>query len=304
MRLWLEAHVAQPVHHHTHVRIQVTEEWVLDKEGGIQCVRQLALQGVRQVLQDRDAFPLDQFGLLQEFMLQILLDAVRELRAYGTLPQIPAQEPELLHVLCLHVPQTGHRARYACHYRGEGDHCKEEHDDGKCTLPDVPGADVHGCGRELRQAPVQGGQVFVLRRVILNAGNLNPVDDAILQTEPANEVPCASYDVVQDENRHQQLCQVDDDERVLVLDQVVEQVDYPLELQQSQEPQGPHSPGALHDLAQLADLPLIAARQALAGHSHEPLWADNDEVRDEPCGEVVLEDPPVVRDVQALVKVT
>mmetsp|Transcript_81587 Transcript_81587/g.231008 ORF Transcript_81587/g.231008 Transcript_81587/m.231008 type:complete len:308 (-) Transcript_81587:166-1089(-) len=95
--------------------------------------------------------------------------------------------------------------------------------------------------------------------------------------------------MVQYQHRDEQLAQVNANEGVLCLDQVVQQVNDPLELEEPQQPQHAHGARALQDLAHLADL-LAVLVQRRVGDEHQPLRAHDDHVRHEPSHQVVPQD--------------
>mmetsp|Transcript_29984 Transcript_29984/g.68054 ORF Transcript_29984/g.68054 Transcript_29984/m.68054 type:complete len:238 (-) Transcript_29984:462-1175(-) len=149
---------------------------------------------------------------------------------------------------------------------------------------------------------MERGCILILQSCVVDAADLNPVLDPIFHRDPPYEEPDAGDHVVEHQYREEQLCEVDADEGVLALDHVVQQIDDTLKLQEAQQSQDPHSPGALEDLAKLAHtLPVVARCGRGDG---EPLGANDDDVRYEPCEEVALEDPPMGRDVVPLVKVS
>mmetsp|Transcript_30983 Transcript_30983/g.95271 ORF Transcript_30983/g.95271 Transcript_30983/m.95271 type:complete len:310 (+) Transcript_30983:282-1211(+) len=146
---------AEPVHDHLHVGIQVFEERVEHQVLRVHLMRHLVLQRLRQPSEDLDVFRLYKLALNLHLVLQELEDPIREVVRHIPLSEIAAQKPELFHVICLHVPQTRRGPRDARDYRGEGDQGEKQHDYREDPLPRVSRTDIHGCGRELRETPMQ-----------------------------------------------------------------------------------------------------------------------------------------------------
>mmetsp|Transcript_96649 Transcript_96649/g.224079 ORF Transcript_96649/g.224079 Transcript_96649/m.224079 type:complete len:375 (+) Transcript_96649:933-2057(+) len=263
---------------------------------------ELTLQSQRQLRQGCLQAPsLHLCTLLQGLMLQVLEDAVSEVPRHFPLPEVPSEQPTLLHLLSSHVPETCHGARDAGNYGGEGDHGKEEHDDGEGALKHIPRTDLHRSGRELRETPMQRRSVLVRERLFRDLPHLNPVPEVVLHADSAYQEPNAGDHVVQHQDCDQQLGQVDADEGVLTLYPVIEKVDDPLELEQPQQAEDPHGTSSLENLGHLPRLlPILSCR---AGDRHEPLWTDDDCVKDEPCDEVVPEDPRVIQHQATFLKV-
>mmetsp|Transcript_79876 Transcript_79876/g.178719 ORF Transcript_79876/g.178719 Transcript_79876/m.178719 type:complete len:379 (-) Transcript_79876:321-1457(-) len=292
--LQLQADVAEPVHHHTHGRVQVVEKGVLDQESRVQLVCQLALQGHRQLRQGGlQAVCLHELALLGSLVLQVLEDSIREVGGDLALPEVAPEKPELLHLLRLHVAEACHRACDARDDGGEGDQGQEEDNDRECALENVAGADVHGSGCKLCERPVHASRVLVHNALVLNVTHLDPVPDASLHADPANQVPDARDHMVEDQDSKQQLCQVDADEGVLALDHVIQEVDDPLQLQQAQQTQDADGARSLEEFDHLARLPLVLAGSR-AEDRHKPLRHDNDCIGNEPRHHVVPQDLAVV----------
>mmetsp|Transcript_35806 Transcript_35806/g.83281 ORF Transcript_35806/g.83281 Transcript_35806/m.83281 type:complete len:256 (-) Transcript_35806:1001-1768(-) len=161
VRLLLQGKTAQLVHHNFHLLVEAFEELVFQQVRRVHLVRQLVLQRLGERVEDLELRRLDNVVLLQRLVLQVLVDAAGQILGHVALPEVTAEEPELLHLVALHAPQGRHRARDTADDGREDDHGKEEDDNGEYALQKVLGADIHGSGRELRQAPVEAGAVDV-----------------------------------------------------------------------------------------------------------------------------------------------
>mmetsp|Transcript_102167 Transcript_102167/g.304963 ORF Transcript_102167/g.304963 Transcript_102167/m.304963 type:complete len:234 (-) Transcript_102167:1290-1991(-) len=105
----LEHAVADPVHDRRHVHVDGEEEGVVQKVRGVHLMQHLALQRLGQAREDPYAAFLDEAVLHLLLVHEILEDAPRELVRHVALPQEAAQQPELLHLVSLHVPEACRR---------------------------------------------------------------------------------------------------------------------------------------------------------------------------------------------------
>mmetsp|Transcript_80140 Transcript_80140/g.248719 ORF Transcript_80140/g.248719 Transcript_80140/m.248719 type:complete len:444 (-) Transcript_80140:145-1476(-) len=294
-----ECRATEPVHHHQHLLAQVTKVRMRVEDRSRHLVGQLVPQRPREVREDPQAVLLHKVLVARRLVLQELHDPAGESLGDAALAEVAPEEPELLHFVAPHVLQVGHGGGDAPHDRGESDQGEEEHRDGEGALAGVAGAHVHRGRGELRQAPVEGCEVFVVEFPVNGLAGLQPVRLAATYSPGAYEEPDASDDVVQEQERQQQLHQVDECERVLGLDHLEHRGHYPAELEQPQEPQDTQRPGTAEDPSKA--YPPVGA--VSLGDGHEPVRHHDDEVYGQPCADVVPHHQPCLHDHNSLVVV-
>mmetsp|Transcript_28772 Transcript_28772/g.79278 ORF Transcript_28772/g.79278 Transcript_28772/m.79278 type:complete len:279 (-) Transcript_28772:802-1638(-) len=271
----------------SHLPLHVSKELMHQQRSGINLVRKLVSELIRQKT-EQDDVPFDQLAALRVYgVLDVLDDALPQLVGDFPLLQILSQQPELFLLLPFDLADRRHRRSDTPYERGECQQGPEKEHDRVDALYGVSSGHIHRSWSEVSDRPMQGSRILPSQIRIPYwrlACVLKPVHGRTrLLRSVTNTIPTACDQVVKHQDEEQQFDQLDNDEGVLTGDPVVHFVHQAAQLQQAKQSEDPHDARHFDELAELAH----AARRRSC---HDPVRKDHEAVHKEPRPEVVLDD--------------
>mmetsp|Transcript_91 Transcript_91/g.247 ORF Transcript_91/g.247 Transcript_91/m.247 type:complete len:446 (+) Transcript_91:734-2071(+) len=255
------------------------------ERGHVGLLLQIHLHDLRQPPEELHVAPHHAPALELGALVDVPPDAHRQLHGDPVLAEVPPHLRLLLVDQAVALPKACHGVRDAADEGGEGHERQDDHADVEGALGRVGGHDLHGCGRELRQRPVQGSAVAVAQSSVLIEAQMGP---ALVHVRPCpNPIPSAGDEVVHDDDQHNVLKDLQNRQDVLRADVVnhlgeqVVQLQYSDQSQEAHEPENPPDPEVKH---LLFGLPVS---QPLEEH-HNPVVQEQAQVHEEPSSQVAL----------------
>mmetsp|Transcript_57657 Transcript_57657/g.149850 ORF Transcript_57657/g.149850 Transcript_57657/m.149850 type:complete len:275 (-) Transcript_57657:461-1285(-) len=232
-------------------------------------------------------------------VLQVALNAHREVHVHLVVLEVPAEVPELLRLLLVQAPQLRQAARDAADHVGEAHQGEDHHADREDTLRHVVRDNLHRCGRELRDGPVHRRSVLVV------PGCVNHVVDAqpAVVTIPvvADVEPGTTDEVANDQQQHDHYHDIRRDAHGDRVDHLLQLLPQLPQLRHARQPHETHEPEGPEELYAAAPGGGIARRPprvpgAKAEDRERPVRQQHHQVHPEPTLEVIHEDLLEVHD--------
>mmetsp|Transcript_38796 Transcript_38796/g.110979 ORF Transcript_38796/g.110979 Transcript_38796/m.110979 type:complete len:209 (-) Transcript_38796:1029-1655(-) len=134
-------------------------------------------------------------------VLQVALNAHREVHVHLVVLEVPAEVPELLRLLLVQAPQLRQAARDAADHVGEADQSADHHGDRVGALWKILRLNIHGRGSELRQRPMQASGVHIAPVHPLKVVVSEPT--IVTFRDVADRVPEAANKVTEDQQEEE-----------------------------------------------------------------------------------------------------
>mmetsp|Transcript_56688 Transcript_56688/g.151819 ORF Transcript_56688/g.151819 Transcript_56688/m.151819 type:complete len:379 (-) Transcript_56688:73-1209(-) len=266
----------------------MVEEGRAGDVGAVQLLVQQGHQVRWQKLQRLDLLLVRPRHLAEVVLLQEAPDGPAQTAGHLVLAQVRPEHELLLPDLGGVLPQLRYGGRDGAQQRRERDKREEQAHNGVDPLGEIERTDLHAGGRELRQRPVEAGEVGVRDRRILYPVRRYPVWHVEGPTDVSDQKPPTRQVVVDAKDERHRQRDVEDRPNVLGVDQLEAFAQHPLQLHEPQQPDRPQNARHASGLPNPEEPEHVRAPSSDDRQiDYGPVNADEHEVKAEPRLDVV-----------------